>query len=56
MQVLIHFKREFALGDVLRLWEALWACPTTPHLHLYLCCAVLVTYRCVCRAPRARNI
>ena len=27
--------------QVLRLWEALWACPATRHLHLYMCVAVL---------------
>lgn len=27
--------------QVLHLWEALWACPATPHLHLYACVAVL---------------
>lgn len=45
-QVLIHFKREFAFDEVLRLWEVFWSCATTRHLHLYLAVAVLVTYRC----------
>eukprot|EP00887_Chlorella_sp_A99_P005546 scaffold1.g5546.t1 len=39
--VLILWKREFEFGEVLRLWEALWACPATRHLHLYMCVAVL---------------
>jgi hypothetical protein len=33
------------LLQVGRLWERLWACPTTPHLHLYMCVAVLVHHR-----------
>jgi len=43
--VLIHFKREFKYEEVQRLWEAMWACPFTPHLHLYLVAAVLIHHR-----------
>jgi hypothetical protein len=43
--LLIHFKREFDFDRVPRLWEALWACPLTRHLHLYLAAAVLVHHR-----------
>lgn len=40
--LLILFKREFgSYEEVLRLWEAFWACPATPYLHLYACVAVL---------------
>lgn len=31
--------------QVLRLWEALWSCPSTPQLHLYCCVAVLEHHR-----------
>ncbi len=31
--------------DVLRLWEALWSNPATPHMHLYLAAALLVHHR-----------
>lgn len=30
---------------MLCLWEACWACPLTPHLHLYLAAAVLIQHR-----------
>jgi len=30
---------------VLRLWETLWAGALTPHLHIYMAAAVLVTHR-----------
>ncbi|WIA09760.1 hypothetical protein OEZ85_009138 [Tetradesmus obliquus] len=43
--LLIHFKREFPFDQVLCLWEACWACPLTPHLHLYLAAAVLIQHR-----------
>jgi hypothetical protein len=43
--LLIHFKREFEFDQIPRLWEAMWACPLTPHLHLYLAVAVLVHHR-----------
>ncbi|KAL6757630.1 RabGAP/TBC protein [Haematococcus lacustris] len=43
--LLILFKREFRFEEVLRLWEALWSAPCSPHLHLYLACAVLVHHR-----------
>lgn len=45
LRLLIHFKREFPFDEVLRLWEALWTAPATPHLHLYMCCAVLMHHR-----------
>jgi len=43
--LLIHFKRELPYEGVLRLWEAAWSYPATPHLHLYLAAAVLVHHR-----------
>lgn len=43
--VLIHFKREFKFDEVLRLWESIWSCAFTNHLHLYMCVAVLVHHR-----------
>jgi hypothetical protein len=33
------------LSQVLCLWECCWACPLTPHLHLYLAAAVLIQHR-----------
>lgn len=30
---------------MLSLWESLWSCPLTPHLHLYLAAAVLIQHR-----------
>ncbi|KAK9861395.1 hypothetical protein WJX84_006666 [Apatococcus fuscideae] len=43
--LLIHFKREFAFDEVLRLWEALWAGQAGPHFHIYVCAAVLIQHR-----------
>lgn len=43
--LLAGFKREFSFRDVLRLWEALWACPCTSHLHLYFAAAILLVHR-----------
>lgn len=43
--LLVLFKREFQLEEVLRLWEAAWACPFTGHLLVYLAAAVLVHHR-----------
>jgi len=43
--LLVMFKREFSQADVLRLWEAAWACPFSPHLFVYLAAAVLVHHR-----------
>eukprot|EP00210_Caulerpa_lentillifera_P003548 g3384.t1 len=43
--VLILFKREFSFIDILRLWESFFSGHKTPHFHLYVCIAVLVTHR-----------
>lgn len=39
------FMQPSRFDDALRLWEALWACQSTAHLHLYLCAAVLIHHR-----------
>jgi hypothetical protein len=39
--LLIAFKREFALPDLLRLWEALWSRWRGPNLHLVMAAAIL---------------
>lgn len=40
--------------QTLRLWEITWACPLTPHFHIYLCMAVLHLHRdaLMCCLPR----
>eukprot|EP00798_Chlamydomonas_sp_ICE-L_P015220 gene15220-21299_t len=43
--LLVGFKREFKSDEVAHVWEALWACPLTPHMHIYLCAAVLIHHR-----------
>lgn len=43
--LLIHFKREFAFDEVLRLWEAIWSRHLGPHMHIYLAAAVLCIHR-----------
>ncbi|MEW5299530.1 MAG: hypothetical protein WDW36_002538 [Sanguina aurantia] len=43
--LLLRFKREFKMEQVLRLWEAFWSCALTPHLHLYFTAAVLIHHR-----------
>ena len=43
--ILVLFKREFRLEEVLRLWEAVWACPFTGQLPVHLAAAVLVHHR-----------
>ncbi|MEW5312825.1 MAG: hypothetical protein WDW38_004430 [Sanguina aurantia] len=43
--LLLRFKREFKMEQVLRLWEAFWSCSLTPHLHLYFTAAVLIHHR-----------
>jgi len=34
--LLLHFKREFAFDDCLRLWESLWTCAFCDQLHMYV--------------------
>ncbi|KAI8803691.1 rab-GTPase-TBC domain-containing protein [Cladochytrium replicatum] len=43
--LLILFKREFDYQDAMRLWEVLWACPFTKHLHLFVALAILNQHR-----------
>ncbi|KAI8813151.1 rab-GTPase-TBC domain-containing protein [Cladochytrium replicatum] len=43
--LLILFKREFEYQDTMRLWEVLWACPFTKHLHLFVALAILNQHR-----------
>lgn len=43
--LLVLFKREFSFGDVLRLWEAMWASQLDANLHLYVCVAILERHR-----------
>ena len=43
--LLVSFKREFRTPELLRLWEASWACPFTQHLPVFLAAAVLVQHR-----------
>ena len=43
--ILIHFKREFAYEDVMRLWEVLWSRHLSDHFHLYVCTAILKRHR-----------
>ncbi|KAJ4457097.1 putative TBC1 domain family member 15 [Paratrimastix pyriformis] len=38
---LLHFKREFAYTDVMRLWEAIWTDHLTPHF-VECCCATIL--------------
>eukprot|EP00756_Hemistasia_phaeocysticola_P026713 Hpha_TRINITY_DN16078_c3_g3::TRINITY_DN16078_c3_g3_i3::g.117709::m.117709/K20168/TBC1D15; TBC1 domain family member 15 len=46
--VALRFKREFHRQDVLRVWDACLACPTSPDFHLLIVCAAL-------RQPRLRG-
>lgn len=39
--ILIWFKREFLFQDIIRLWEAIWCCPNTNHLHLFIAFTIL---------------
>lgn len=43
--ILIHFKREFAFDDVLKVWEAIWTDVCGPHTDLFLALAVLEANR-----------
>jgi hypothetical protein len=43
--VLIAFKREFAFGDVLRLWEVLWTDYYSREFVLFVALAVLESHR-----------
>ena len=43
--LLIAFKREFSLPDVLRVWEALWSRWRGPNLHLIMAAAILRKHR-----------
>jgi hypothetical protein len=42
--LLILFKREYSLEQILSLWE-IWSCPFTPHFDLFVACAMLMHYR-----------
>ncbi|KAJ3225061.1 GTPase activating protein [Clydaea vesicula] len=39
--MLVLFKREFAFDDIIKLWEALWSCPFTKNLHIFVAFAIL---------------
>ncbi|XP_049939732.1 TBC1 domain family member 15 isoform X1 [Schistocerca serialis cubense] len=41
--LLVLFKREFPLHDVMRLWEVLWTDLPCPNFHLLICVAILDT-------------
>ena len=43
--VLIRFKREFAYGDVMRLWEALWSRHLGDGFHLLCAVALLLRHK-----------
>ncbi|CAI5511881.1 unnamed protein product [Closterium sp. Naga37s-1] len=43
--ILVRFKREFEFEDTCRLWEALWSCHLSQHLHLFVAAAVLKRHR-----------
>ncbi|KAJ3296197.1 GTPase activating protein [Rhizoclosmatium sp. JEL0117] len=43
--MLIVFKREFKFNDVITMWEAIWACPFTKHLHFFIAFAILNKHR-----------
>jgi len=43
--ILIHFKREFPFGDVLRLWEVLWTDYYSSSFVLFVALAVLESHR-----------
>ena len=43
--LLLHFKREFAFDDCLRLWEGLWTCSFCDQLQMYVCVAILQQFR-----------
>ena len=43
--ILIQFKREFELDQLMRLWEALWSRHHSEQMHLYVCVAVLEQHR-----------
>eukprot|EP00759_Apiculatamorpha_spiralis_P018336 PhF_6_TR24782/c0_g1_i1/m.34052/K20168/TBC1D15; TBC1 domain family member 15 len=34
--LLVRFKREFSIEDVMKLWEVMWACPSTQDFHLII--------------------
>lgn len=39
--MLIHFKREFTIDDIMRLWEVMWTQLPCKNFHLLLCVAIL---------------
>ncbi|XP_072164909.1 TBC1 domain family member 15-like [Diadema setosum] len=39
--MLIHFKREFSMDDIMRLWEVMWTQLPCKNFHLLLCVAIL---------------
>lgn len=39
--VLLHFKREFAPDEVMKLFEVLWTDLPCPNFHLLICLAIL---------------
>lgn len=39
--LLVHFKREFPLAEIMTLWEAIWTGLPGPNFHLFCCLAVL---------------
>ncbi|XP_030843900.1 TBC1 domain family member 15 isoform X1 [Strongylocentrotus purpuratus] len=39
--LLIHFKREFTIDDIIRLWEVIWTQLPCKNFHLLLCVAIL---------------
>jgi len=43
--LLIMFKREFSLPEIMLLWEVIWACPFTPKFHLFFSIAILEQIR-----------
>ncbi len=44
--LLVGFKRELgSMSDVLRVWEAAWACPFSQNLNVYFAGAILVQHR-----------
>lgn len=40
------------MDQVIRLWEAFWACPSTPNLDIYACAALLLRHKreIICKA------
>jgi hypothetical protein len=43
--VLLCFKREFELPELHMIWEAVWTCPYSANLHLFIAVAMILRHR-----------